>query len=373
MEKNDIQFWLGFNRMPGLGPIRFAMLEKHFGSMETAWHAPASELRAAGLDDRTVQTIVARRPTISPSAETESLERQSVSVINWNDASYPALLREVYDKPPLLYFRGSLEALGRWPLAVVGTRRPSAYGRQAAEEIVTDLSRNGVSIVSGLARGIDSIAHRAALNAGGHTIAVFASGLDIVYPPENASLAREVAETGCLVSEYPLGTRPRADYFPRRNRILSGLSLGVLVVEAGDHSGALWTSSWALEQNREVFAVPGSIYSPQSRGTNQLIQQGAKLVHSYANVLEEFNLTTAVKQVEMTELWPANESEASLLKQLSAQPLHIDELCRQSHLPVAAVSSNLAMMELKGLVKQVGNMSYVLTREVREQYSTKVE
>ena len=287
-------------------------------------------------------------------------------MLTYHDKSYPARLKEIYDYPPVIYVRGSLLPQDEWCIAIVGTRRATVYGRQVTEEIVTDL-------VSGLAKGIDTIAHKAALEAGGRTIAICGSGLDIVYPAENANLARRIIQQGALISEYPLGTKPRAENFPRRNRILSGMSLGVLVAEGDETSGAMITAQLALEQDREVFAVPGSILSPASRGTNRLIQEGAKLVRDYTDILEELNLTAVAQQLEMKEVLPATDTESLLIKQLSAEPTHIDEVCRTSGLPVATVSSTLAMMELKGLVKQVGPMSYVLAREVREQYRVKVD
>jgi DNA processing protein len=217
-----------------------------------------------------------------------------------------------------------------------------------------------------LARGVDAIAHRAAIQAGGTTVAVLACGLDIIYPPEHAKLAREIMEHGALISDYPLGTQPRGDYFPRRNRIMSGVSLGVLVVEGDVKSGALITGRLALDQNRDVFAIPGSIFSPQSRGTNALIQKGeAKLVQTIEDVLEELNLTMVPQQIEMQELMPATDTESDLLRHISKEPVHIDEVCRLSGLPVSTVSSILAMMELKGLIKQVGPMAYVRAREAR--------
>jgi DNA processing protein len=242
-----------------------------------------------------------------------------------------------------------------------------------AEEMAAELARNRITVVSGLARGIDSVAHHAALAAGGRTVAVFASGLDIIYPAENANLAHSIVQQGAVLSEYPLGTRPRPDNFPRRNRIMSGLSLGVLVVEADETSGAIITAHMALEQNREVFAIPGSILSPASRGANRLIQEGAKLVRSGADILEELNLTAVAQQMEAKEVMPASDTEALLLKQLGREPTHIDEVCRASGLPVATVSSTLAVMELKGLVKQVGTMSYSLSREAREGYIVRVD
>jgi DNA processing protein len=292
----------------------------------------------------------------------ERLHRYKVKAFACEDPGYPAKLKEIYDYPPVLYVRGNLPVQDEPCLAVVGTRRPTIYGRQVTEEIVADLARSKITIVSGLARGIDSVAHRAALDTGGKTIAVFASGLDIVYPGENAKLAQSIMEQGALVSEYPLGVRPKAENFPLRNRIMSGLSLGVLVVEAGERSGALITAHQAVEQNREVFAIPGSILSPTSKGTNRLIQEGAKLVRDYADILEELNLTIVVQQMEIKEFSPADEVESAILRQLTPEPSHIDEICRRSGLPMPEVSSTLAMLELKGIAKQVGNMNYVLAR-----------
>jgi DNA processing protein len=264
-----------------------------------------------------------------------------------------------------------------WCLAVVGTRRPTLYGKQVTQELTSDLARRGVTIVSGLARGIDAEAHRTALEVGGRTLAVLACGLDIVYPGEHTSLAQQIVSRGALISEYPLGTQPKADHFPRRNRIMSGISLGTLVIEAGETSGALITARLALEQNREVFAVPGSILSPASRGTNRLIQDGAKLVRSYTDILEELNFTARVQpkpeQLEMKELLPVDDTESLLLKKLSAQPTHIDEICRNSGLPISVVSSTMALLEIKGLVKQMGSMNYVLAAEARAVYKVKVE
>jgi len=299
-----------------------------------------------------------------PPGETGFLWKQRWK--NWN-------AKEVYDYPPVLYVRGSLLPEDEWCLAVVGTRRATVYGRQVTEEIVADLTRSRITIVSGLAKGIDSVAHSSALDNGGRSIAIFACGLDTVYPAENANLARRIMQQGALISEYPLGTKPRAENFPRRNRIMSGLSLGVLVVEAGEASGAMITARLALEQNREVFAIPGSILSPASKGTNHLIQDGAKLVSHYTDILEELNLTAVAHQIELKEVIPASETESLLLKQLSAEPTHIDEVCRSSGLPISTVSSTLAMMELKGSVKQVGTMNYALARESREEYRVKVE
>ena len=373
MSNKDIKYWVGFSLISGIGRVRLGQLEKHFGNLEAAWQAAPTDLKRSGLDSGSIRAITSRRPDISLDAEMEKLDRYGVKVLTFHDAEYPSRLKEIYDYPPILYVRGSLLSEDEWCLAVVGTRRATVYGRQVTEEIVTDLARNKITIVSGLARGIDSIAHRSALEAGGRTLAVFACGLDIVYPAENAELARRIIQQGALISEYPLGTKPRAENFPRRNRIMSGISLGVLIAEAGKVSGAMITAQMALEQNREVFAIPGSILSPASDGTNHLIQEGAKLVSNYNDILEELNLTAVAHQMEIREIAPASDIESLLLKQLGAEPTHIDEICHSTKLPISALSSALAMMELKGLVKQVGNMNYVLAREARGEYRIKVE
>ncbi len=360
MDRDELKYWVGFSLIPGIGRVKLSLLEDYFGELGKAWHAAAFELRSAGLDANAVEKITTLRNRISLDAELERLRQHKVSVITRNDSAYPPRLKEIYDYPPLLYAQGTLTTEDECAVAVVGTRRASIYGRQVTEEIVTDLVRNKVTIISGLAKGIDSIAHRAALEAGGRTIAVAGCGLDTVYPSDHVALARQVMEHGALLSEFPLGTGPKAEHFPQRNRIMSGMSLGVLVVEAGERSGALITAQWALEQNREVFAVPGSIFSLTCKGTNRLIQQGAKLVRNCADVLEELNLTMAVQQLEMKELIPTTDTEAQLLGCLSREATHIDALCTHSGLPITAVSSTLTMLELKGLVKQVGGMNYVL-------------
>ena len=350
--------------MSRIGRARVAQLEAHFGRLETAWHAGASELRAAGLDAGTASAFVASRADIDPDAEARTLEEHGIQALTWHDDAYPRQLREVYDRPPVLYIRGALTPADEWAVAIVGTRKVSVYGRQVAEEMARGLAANHVTVVSGLARGVDAIAHRAALESGGRTIAVLACGLDLVYPPEHKRLAEEILARGALISDYPVGTQPRSEFFPRRNRILSGISLGVLVVEGDIKSGALITARQALEQNREVFAVPGSIYSPNSRGTNKLIQDGeAKLTLDVQDVLAELNLTMASHQIEMAELVPADETEGVLLRHLGAEPTHIDQVRRECGLPIATVTSTLAMLELKGLVRQVGRMNYIRTRE----------
>jgi DNA processing protein len=365
VDEVERKYWIAFSKVPRVGRVRVSQLEEHFGRLERAWHAAPGELKAAGLDAATVSACLAARDAVNPDEEAERLAQHGVAALTWHDAEYPRRLCEVYDRPPVLYVRGMLTPADEWAVAVVGTRRVSVYGRQVAEEMSRGLASNRITVVSGLARGVDAIAHRAALECGGRTIAVLACGLDLVYPPEHKRLAEQIIENGALISDYAIGTQPRSEFFPRRNRILSGVSLGVLVVEGDVKSGALITARQALEQNREVFAVPGSIYSPNSRGTNKLIQDGeAKLTLDVQDVLAELNLTMASHQIEMTELLPADDTERTLLRFLSAQPVHVDDVRRESGLPIATVTSTLALLELRGLVRQVGRMNYVRTREV---------
>ena len=370
MELEQLKYWLAFNKVRGIGRVRFKLLENHFDSMEAAWSASESELRAAGLDRRTIRSVADGRQKFDPDAEAELLLKSGVRAFTWHDDDYPAQLKEIYDLPPLIYVKGNLTPDDERSVAVVGTRNPSHYGRQVAERLVYDIASAGVTIVSGLARGVDGIAHRIALDAGQRTIAVLGSGVDIIYPREHTSLSERIAENGALISELTLGTRPDARNFPRRNRIMSGMTLGTLVIEAGARSGALITARQALEENREVFAVPGSIFSPNSEGTNRLIRESAaKLVTACEDVLEELNLSAVAQQIEMAALFPEDENEAELLRYITFDPVHVDDVCRSSGRSAPDVSSTLAMMELKGLVRQVGGMNYVRLREVSGEYS----
>ncbi len=360
----DIKYWIALNHVPLLGTVRFRRLEAYFGDLRKAWEASPGELKAAGIEEAPVREILAARDTVSPDAEMEKLQRAAVRPITWSQPEHPWRLKEIPDPPPVLYVKGTLQPEDERAVAVVGTRGPTVYGREAAGVLTADLARNGITIVSGLARGIDGIAHRAALDNGGRTIAVVANGLDIVYPSEHAGLSRRTEEQGAVVSEYPLGVRPNPRSFPRRNRLISGLSLGTLVIEASETSGAIWTVQHALEQDREVFCVPGSIFSPASSFTNRMIQQGAKLVSGYQDVLEELNLNVVAQQYELPlDVGKEDDDEAGLLQYLDEQPLHIDDIRKSASLPIAAVSSMLTMLELKGKVKQVGCMHYVRMQE----------
>jgi DNA processing protein len=371
IKNSELKYWVGFSKIPGIGRVKTTLIENYFPSLEYAWTASSAELKKAGLDSKSVSSIVNLRSRINLDAEMEKMDKYKIKAITYNSPDYPHRLKEIYDYPPVLYIRGTIKAEDDYCLAIVGTRHSTLYGRQVTEDIVRDLVRSNITIVSGLAKGIDSIAHRTALESDGRTIAVFASGLDLVYPAENANLARAIIEHGALISEYPLGTKPKAEHFPRRNRIMSGISPGVLVIEAGERSGALITAEQALAQNREVFAVPGSILSPASKGTNWLLQQGAKLVRNHVDILEELNLAVVAQQLEMKELLPSDETEILLFKSIGSEPTHIDEICRQCGLDISTVSSALTMMELKGIVKQIGYMNYIIAKELRENYNVR--
>ena len=363
-----LKHWVGFNLVKGIGPMKVRALLDHFGDLESAWTADAVELRQAGIDKRALGSLLRDRAKLDLDVELEKLAKQNVTVLTWDDARYPSRLLQIPDPPPVLYVRGRFVDDDEWAVAVVGTRRSSAYGKTVTQRLVTDLSANHVTIVSGLARGIDGEAHRAALKTYGRTIAVLGCGLDLIYPPEHRNLAREIMEHGAIVSEYPLGTRPEASNFPPRNRIISGLSLGVLVVEAGIKSGALITADYAADQGRDVFAVPGNLYARSSLGTNRLIQDGARLVTGAEDILEELSLTMVAQQVEVRTVVPETETEALLLQHLSLEPLHVDEVSLRTGLPIAEVTSNLALMELKGVVRQAGGMNYVVMRESAMEY-----
>ncbi len=365
----ELRYWIGFNIVSGIGPARFKLLLGYFDDLERAWWASGAELKEAGLDRRSAEAIVAARGTIALDEELEKVQSEGAKAITWQDEEYPPRLRHVHNAPPVLYVKGDILPRDEWAVAVVGTRASSAYGRQMVEVIAGDLARGGITVVSGLARGIDSLGHRAALRAGGRTIAVLGSGIDIIYPREHRDLAANIVDRGALVTEYPLGTKPEGGNFPARNRIISGLSLGTLVVEAGKRSGALITADYALEQGREVFAVPGNASSSKSAGTNRLIQEGAaKLVMSVEDILEELNLTLVEQQQEVRMAVPEDEKEAQILQCISTEPIHVDEIGQETNLPISEVTSTLAMMELKGMVRQVGGMNYVVARERGVEY-----
>ncbi len=361
-------FWVGFNLVRGVGAVRVRNLLQHFGKLEIAWDAPAGALISAGLPARVVENFLVVRKQVNLEVVMKKIADQGVTVITWDEDVYPRRLKEIDQPPPVLFVRGSINVEDDWAVSVVGTRRVTPYGRQVAAEIARFLAQNGVTVVSGLARGVDAIAHQSAMQAGGRTLAILGSGVDVIYPPEHRKLAEEIVQQGAVISDYPLGTQPESSNFPPRNRIIAGLSLATIVVEAGERSGALITAEFAVEQGRDVFAVPGSILAPQSEGTNRLIEQGARPLLRMSEILESLKLEQIPEKQASRKAISASPEERKLLSCLDHEPKHIDEICTISGLPIQAVSATLTMMELKGLVTQVGGMNYVAARETKTLY-----
>ncbi len=358
------KYWLGFNVVKGIGPVRLRALRRHFGDLETAWHASPAELAAAGLDSRSLNNFSQARPAINLDKLQDDVDALGATVLTLDDPDFPALLSELPDSPPVLYVKGTVLDADQWAVAFVGTRRATVYGREVTSQLVTGLISAGITIVSGLALGIDAAAHKAALDAGGRTLAVLGCGIDTIYPPEHRHLAAAIMENGALITEFPPGTPPEGKNFPVRNRTISGLALGVVVVEAPANSGALLTADSAADQGRDVFAVPGNITAKSSQGSNRLIQNGATLVIGAEDILDELNLSRAAVEIrtQVREVAPANPDEAALARCLDDEPRHIDELCQLSGLPIVQVSSTLSLMELKGLVRRWEGMYYTLAR-----------
>jgi DNA processing protein len=364
----DKRFWVGFNLVKGIGAVRLQSLRDYFGDLGVAWQAPLDALRASGLSPKLAERVAQVRASVDLENFMARMAAKNIQTLTWEDECYPKALKEIDQPPPVIYMRGTLTAEDVWAVAVVGTRRVSVYGRQVTEELASFLANNGVTVVSGLARGVDAIAHQAALKAGRRTIAVLGCGVDRIYPPEHMQLAEKIVANGAVLSDYAPGTPPDAANFPPRNRIISGLSMATVVVEAGETSGALITAQFAADQGREVFAVPGNILAPQSKGTNRLIAQGAHPMLSARDLLDVLNLTRVNEQREIRKVLPGNETEASLLSVLTHEPLHMDEIRSKTGLPIERVSATLVMMELKGLVRQVGGVNYVAVREEPADY-----
>lgn len=362
----DLPYWLAFNRVTGIGPVRLRKIFNFFPNLEVAWQAETNDLLAAGLEESIIEELFLKRRQINPQEELEKMLAANVLAITLADENYPELLKQIYAPPAVLYYKGQLDnKKDSFSLAVVGTRKCSTYGQQITPLLVSDLARAGLTIVSGLALGVDALAHEATLKESGRTIAVLGSGLDEknIYPSYNRYLSEKIiASNGLLISEYPVGVEPLRNNFPQRNRIISGLSLGTLVIEAPEDSGALLTARFALEQNREVFAVPGSVFSEHSLGPHNLIKMGAKLIVSAADVLEALDLNLVKEFVSTKKIVPDSLEEAKILAHLSHEPMHVDELVRQTKLDASVINSTLTLMEMKGRVRNIGSMSYVLSR-----------
>jgi len=367
----DIEKWLKLIRADNVGPTTFAKLIKHFGSADRALGASARELaRIDGIGFKTAEQIARTRNKFDTATELELAEKLDVWIINLADERYPPVLKRIYDPPPVLYIKGSLAGSDNLAIAIVGTRRCSLYGQEQSSRLAHFLSSAGFTICSGMARGIDSAAHQGALSAGGRTIAVQGCGLANIFPPENKKLFELIAESGACISELPLRYEPLSENFPPRNRIIAGLSLGTIVVEAGLYSGALITARAALENNREVMAVPGKIDSPLSKGAHQLIKQGAKLVESVEDVMEALgyigeqlqehvtaaaaeaseNIETPLFDVSQLKL---SEDEKTIYDCLGKEPLHVDQIIEETDLAAGSINAALVSLRLKGLIKQL--------------------
>ncbi len=350
-----------FSYFPHMTHVRYLLLKKYFGSLEAAWDASAKELRAAKWPEQLITQFIAWKNAFHVQEAQAILEKEHISTVALDEEHYPSLLKEVYDPPLCLFVRGDIKKITK-PIAVVGSRKFSTYGKFATTEFVTPLSQQGMSIVSGLALGIDSIAHEAALAAQGHTIAVLGGGIDdaTIAPRQHISLAKKIIRSGgALISEYPPRTVPTKYSFPKRNRIIAGLSLGTLVMEAGEKSGALITAQYALDTHREVFALPNPITSLTGIGTNTLIKQGAHLVTTHSEILETLHLPDCKNYATNKEILPNSEEESTLLHALSREGKHIDKLIRDTALPSSLAMSTLSLMEMKGMVTNLGNMTYI--------------
>ena len=348
--------------------MRMQALIQYFGDLEVAWKAAPIELARAGLGSKVIERIIQAREQVDLEKLGKKIESQNIRILTWEDEAYPQRLKEIDQPPPVLYIRGEYLPDDLFAVALVGTRRVTPYGRQITEELSAFLAANGITVISGLARGVDAIAHQTALKSGGRTIGVLGSGVDKIYPPEHRALTERMVERGAIISDYAPGTPPDASNFPPRNRIISGLSLAVVVVEAGETSGALITAGFAAEQGRDVFAVPGSILAPQSKGTNKLIQNGALPLLSVNDLMQALDLNRVGEHKAARKIIPTDETEARLMSILGDEPLHVDEIRNQAGLPIEKVSATLALMELKGMVRQVGGMSYVAVHEVQSDY-----
>ncbi len=355
------KYILGFSCNPQIGSRTMLKILSAFNDPKQAWQASFKELTGHGLEPKIANLIIQTREKINLDQELEKIHKLGINIITIGDKNYPKLLKEIADPPAILYVKGKIIPRDELAIAVVGSRKHTSYGGRVCSDITEELAESGITIVSGLALGIDAISHQAALSAGGRTIGVLGCGLDQIYPVSNRHIAEKIInDSGAIISEFPLGTPPMKYNFPIRNRIIAGLSLGVLVIEASLKSGSLLTSQSALEYNREVFAVPGSIYSENSAGPNNLIKIGAKLVSSAQDILNELNIEVQAKIVKAKTILPDSKEEDIILKILSRdEPTHVDKLTKESKLEMAKINQTLILMEMKGKVRNLGGNLYV--------------
>ena len=363
MESFTLEALLSLYSVPGIGPTRMRKLISHFQTPHLVLEASFEQLiRVEGIDQKTARNITAGPDENFVQKQLEMLAKHNTKLITYWDAGYPVRLKKIYDPPVFLFYKGNLDVLNLPSIAVVGTRNPTGYGRMLTEKISRELAEKGLAVISGLARGVDTIAHKTALKNNVATVAVLGNGLDVIYPAENKQLFSDIIEKGVIVSEYAMGTKPDAVNFPKRNRIISALSLGVLVTEAGEKSGALLTALYANDQNREVFAVPGSVVSPQSRGTNKLVRNGAKLTQDVYDILEELEgqLELDLRADKKPEPEPELTGPAlKIYKLLNSEPLHIDQIAVVAEQGAAETLSILLILELKGYIRQLAGKMFV--------------
>ena len=362
MPSKDLYHWVALSMAPGVGSVLFKRLMEAFGSPEGVFQAKAKDLeRIEGIGSKVAGALRKFHWKDQVDKELRSAETIGARLVPWEEEEYPPALKQIYDPPPLLYVLGTLTPQDQKSVAVVGSRYPTTYGEMFAQRMAMGLSQRGVTVVSGLARGVDSAAHRGALAAGGRTIGVLGCGIDLIYPPENRDLFAEVEARGAILSEFPLGTPPEKDHFPIRNRVISGMSLGVVVVEATLRSGSLITARCALDQGREVFAAPGNADSARSAGTNRLIREGAKLVTRAEEVLEEFPRLSLSEAPAQPPKPRVTGEEAKVFDVLGSQAMHIDQVTALSALPSARVSAILLSLELAGHIRQLPGMRFMKT------------
>lgn len=349
------------NKIPGIGPQKMKLLMNRFGDSKKVWESDLSEIMAGGINEKLAQIIIRERVRINPELEWEKLTRENIRLIDFDSPDYPRLLKEIPSAPYLIYYKGDYDFNSRPLLAIVGSRKFTTYGQQVALSLARDLAGAGITVVSGMALGIDTFAHRGALEAGGQTLAVLGSSLEdsFIGPRTNFNLSRQIIANGALLSDYPPGTQATAQTFPARNRLMAGLTTGTIVVEAAQQSGTLITANMALDFNREVFSVPGNIFSPVSQGTNSLIKQGAKIITGVNDILEELNLTDFRQEKKIQEIIPASKEEEIILQILSNEPQHIDRIIKLSKINTSIVSSTLIILEMKGYIKDMGGQNYI--------------
>lgn len=351
----DINLLIALNMIPKLGSKRIIDIASIFKDYKNFLKATSEDfLQIPGISTKLCDHIIEYREKVDPYAEFARAKKVGANIVTIMDNDYPELLSQIYDPPPVLYVLGHISTLKYDSVAIVGTRKASSYGKNIAENFARNLALMEINVVSGMARGIDSFAHKGAVDAGGPTTAVLGCGIDVIYPPENVNLMKKIVDFGCVITSYPMGTKPLPSNFPARNRIISGLSLGTLVVEAAEKSGALITADFALEQGREVFAVPGNIMSPYSRGTHKLIKQGAKLVEDINDILNEIQMDNTIIDKKGLSENNTNKSlgkdEETLLNLIDFQPMHIEQLLAESKKTSGELNSIITRLELKGLI-----------------------